>query len=655
MPPTLASNQPFRSTLYASPQRAWLFLLTLYLVVHFAALFAPPLEDDVDATHAQAAQHMALTGDYVTMYVNGIRYLEKPPLPYWLISVDYRIFGFNVFSTHLPLTLGVLALAILVWHWARRAFGDRAAFYAALSILTTIGIFLYTRFLIPEILLTFSLALALYCTITALEDGTPRRVYIAWIALALAMLTKGLIAPVFFFAAILPWLLLTGLWREWRSLKPFSGLALFLLVAAPWHILAGLRNPDHGHPLGNIPSAAGVHGFFYFYFINEHVLRFLGHRFPHDYNKQAAWVFWAGHLAWLFPWSLYVPLVFKRLWRSRSTWLSGLNQHSTLPALAREEFRKRTIWLLALFAGFILLFFSLSTNQEYYTFPSWFALLMLTTAVVASYEENAAIADPALRKRGAFSIHGESLIGVHVLFACIGIAISLALAWGLWSSRHLPYVSDVGAVLAHRGVGGYSLSMSHVFDLTGQSFAGLRLPAILAALALLVGPWLALRYRQMEKHFQATMSVALTSAVFLIAAHLALVRFGGMLGSRPFADTINRLSGNAAVDPSLRNNAQLIIYGDQANASSVIFYTRRQALLVNGRSSSMIWGSFYPDAPHIFIEDADLVRSWGHGLRHYLIVTGDDRDHVSSLLGSRTILVQELADKALYTDQPLQH
>ncbi len=652
MPNDFPAAPPLRPTLYQNPRRAWLLLLIVYLAVHFAALFAPALEDDVDATHAQAAQHMALTGDYVTMYVNGIRYLEKPPLPYWLISLDYRVFGFNVFSTHLPLTLGVLALAILVWHWSRRAFGDRAAFYAALSILTTIGIFLYTRFLIPEILLTFWLALALYCTITSLEDQTPRRIYIAWIALALAMLTKGLIAPVFFFAAVLPWLLLTGDWRRWRELRPLSGILLFLLVAAPWHILAGLRNPDHGHPVGNIPSAAGVHGFFYFYFINEHVLRFLGHRFPHDYNKQAAWVFWAGHLAWLFPWSLYLPLVLTRLWRTRGTWFAGLRQHSALPALAREEFRKRTIWLLALFAGFILLFFSISTNQEYYTFPSWFALLMLTTAVVASYEENTTIADPALRKRGTFSVHGESLIGVHVLLACIGIAIALALTAGLWSSRHLPFIADVGAVLAHRGVGGYSLSMSHIFDLTGPAFAGLRLPAVLAALAFLVGPALALRCRQREDHLKATTTVALTAAVFLIAAHLALIRFGGMLGSRPFADTINRISGNAAIDPSLRRDAQLIIYGDQANASSVIFYTRRQALLVHGRSSSMIWGSFYPDAPHIFIEDADLLRAWGNGPRHYLIVTGDDRDHVASLLGTRAILLQNLADKALYSDRP---
>ncbi len=635
--------------LAANPRSAWLFILIVFFAVHFASLFAPPLEDDVDATHAQAAQHMVLSSDYVTMYVNGIRYLEKPPLPYWLISVDYRVFGFNVFATHLPLTLAVLGLAIVVWRWTRRAFEDRAAFYAALAIVSTLGIFLYTRFLIPEAILSFLLALALYCFLTGLEDNRPAKIYTMWAALALALLTKGLIAPVFFGAAVVPYLLLTGDWRLWRRLRPFTGIALFLLIAAPWHILAGLHNADHGHPVGNVPSAAGVHGFFYFYFINEHVLRFLGHRYPHDYNKQAAWVFWLGHLVWLFPWSIYVPLVFSHVWRARATWFAGMRSHSALPAIAREEFRKKTIWLLSLYAGFILIFFSISTNQEYYTFPAWFALLMLTAAVVAGYERNAEEPDPDLRKKT-----GDSLLGVHTLLAVVGVLVAVALAYGLWTSRQLPFTPDVGAALAHRGIGGYSLSMSHIFDLTGPSFAGLRLPAILAALTLLIGPGLALGYRRRGLHLNATVSVALTSALFLIAAHIALVRFGGMLGSRPLADTINRISGDATRNPALKGDAQLMIYGDQANASSVIFYTQRQALLINGRTSSMIWGSWYPDAPHIFLNDSGLVQVWGNGVRHYLVVTGDDHDHVASLLrGHPLIAIRQLADKTLYTDRPL--
>ena len=98
-------------------------------------------------------------------------------------------------------------------------------------------------------------------------------------------MTKGLIAPVFFLGGVVPYLLITGQWRRWREFHLLTGILLFLAIGAPWHILAGLHNPDQGHPVGNIPSPGNVHGFFYFYFINEHVLRFLGKRYPHDYNK----------------------------------------------------------------------------------------------------------------------------------------------------------------------------------------------------------------------------------------------------------------------------------------------------------------------------------------------------------------------------------
>ena len=288
--------------------QSWAVLLLFFLVIHFGALFSPSLLDDADATHANAARAMAQSGDWVTLKVNGLRYLEKPPLPYWLVATNYRLFGENVFSTHLPLALGVLGCSILAWVWARRAYSERAAFYAALGVLTSIGIFLFTRVFIPEVLLTLLLGSALYCFLTGMEDRKPSRIYIMWALLALGILTKGLIAPVFFFAAVIPYLMLTGQWRRWRELRIFTGGLLFLAIAAPWHILAGLRNPDHGHPVGNIPTPGNVHGFFYFYFINEHVLRFLGKRFPHDYNKLPASLFWSLHLVWLFPWSLYFPI-----------------------------------------------------------------------------------------------------------------------------------------------------------------------------------------------------------------------------------------------------------------------------------------------------------------------------------------------------------
>src|SRR5580698_9026470 len=350
----LSLEAPPENTFNLTPVRAWRLLLLVFAAVHLAALFAPSLLDDADATHAIAAQHMARSGDWVTLQVDGIRYLEKPPLPYWLAAVDYHLFGFNVFATHLPLTLAVLGLAILAWVWSRRAYGDRAAFYAALSILTSVGVFLFTRVFIPEVLLTLLLAFALYNFLIGIEDEKPRRFYLSWAALALAMLAKGLVAPVFFFLAAVPYLLLTGDWRRWTKFRLPSGILLFLTIAAPWHILAGLRNPGAGHPVGNIPAPGNVHGFFYFYFINEQVLRFLGKRYPVDYNKLPFLLYWSLHLVWLFPWSIYLPVVLRQAWSARTRWLRELRGARYSAAARSVLFRARTTWLLAIYAAVIL-------------------------------------------------------------------------------------------------------------------------------------------------------------------------------------------------------------------------------------------------------------------------------------------------------------
>jgi len=629
-----------------STLKAWALLVAVFVAVYVAALFSPSLLDDADAAHAQVARHIAVSGDWVTFQIDGIRYLEKAPLPYWIVAIDYHLFGYNVFATHLPLALGILACAILAWAWARLAYGNRAAFYAALGMLTCTGAFLFTRIFIPEVLLTLFTALALHCLITGLEDHKRSRIYSMWIALALGVLTKGLVTPVFFIAAAVPYLLLTGTWRRWRELRPVTGVLLFLAIAAPWHILAGLQNPDQGRPIGNVPSPGNVHGFFYFYFVNEHLLRFLGTRYPHDYNKLPGYLYWSLHLVWLAPWSIFLPVALRRAWQTRNQWLYDLRPntaktvdfyiekaHLVDPAshVAQVKFRARTNWLLALYAAFILIFFSLSTNQEYYTFPTYFPLLVLGAGALARAEE-----DPGTPQAW--------LTRCHAAFALVGIAIAAALGYGLWSARGLPSIPDIGPVIAHREVAGYSLSMAHFFDLTGPSFSALREPAAIAMVTFLAGPILAWMLRRRGHHLEATTSVGFTAAVFLIAAHIALVHFEPLLSSRAIADTINHLAA-----PEDR----LLLYGDQSDGSSVIFYTNRQALLVDGRRSTLVWGSYYPDAPHLFLTDAEFVSMWGSGPRNWLFVPEDSNSHVEGLLGSRAVAIQSLAGKTLYTDRPL--
>lgn len=663
---TTESTTVSRPAQAPSALAAWVLLVAIFAAVQFASLFSPSLLDDVDASHAQAAQHMAESGDWITLKVDGIRYLEKPPLPYWIDAGLYKIFGQNVFATHLQNALALLGCAWLGWLWASRAWGPRAGFYAALGILTSIGPFLFTRFAIPEALLSFLFLLALYCFLTGMESRRPARFYVMWAALALATLTKGLIAPVFFLGAAIPLLLLSGQWRRWRQFKPFTGLLLYLAIAAPWHILAGLANPDQGHPVGNHPTPGNVHGFWYFYFINEHFLRFLGERFPHDYNRLPFAAYWLLHLVWLFPWSLFFPAMLVVAWKTRHNWLQHLRRDAGqtvdfyLDYAAREDvasfvsrlkFRVRTIWLLGLFVAFTLLFFSISTNQEYYTFPAWPPLLILTAGVLAGIEEGWG---PAASTGGKPMLSTAWLTGAQAFFAAVGMFAAVALGWGLWESRNLPFVADIGTLLAHRDVGGYTLSMSHLFDLTGPSFAALRLPAVMAMVALLMGPAAGWLLRLKGKHVAATVSVALTAAVFLVAAHIAFARFEPMLSSRQLADVILR-DGSPA--------DSFIIYGDQSDASSVVFYTHnflhKPADIVvepcspHGAGSSLLWGSCYPDAPHIFLSEDQLSRMWGTGERKWLFAQDTNQSKVEQLLAGRLYPVQSIADKALWTDRPL--
>jgi hypothetical protein len=502
-----------------------------------------------------------------------------------------------------------------------------------------------------------------------------------WTALALAVLTKGLVALVFFFGAAILYLALTGDYKHWRKLKLLAGTILFLVIAAPWHILAGLRNT----------GGMNGHGFFWFYFVNEHFLRFLGRRYPMDYNKLPNSLFWSLHLVWLFPWSLFCGAFILRAYRAFQLYCEahpiledqtlfwqpfavvavGLALRETahvpylftvllalvlflLQALRRRQrtsptstpllrianFSQRTTLLLSLFATLVLVFFSLSTNQEYYTFPSYLPLLVLIAAAL-THAERTYTEDKFSRRW---------ITGAHATLTVLGAAIALTLAYGLWTSRHLAFVPDIGDLLAHRGVGDYTLSMSALFDLTGPSFAALRLPALLAALAFSLGPAIAWLLRSQRRHLAATTTIALTSATFLIAAHIAFARFAPMLSSKSFAETIQQLEASHAISTP----SKILLYGDQAYGSSIPFYLGRDVSLVEGRSTSMLFGSTFPDAPPIFLTPQDLLNIWGNGDRKILFVPIEKRDEVDHLLGNHKVLLKESSGKVLYTDRPVE-
>ena len=565
-------------------------------------MLTPPLLDDADSTHAEAAREMAASGDYVTLKVNGLRYLEKAPLPYWMAAVAYRIFGVNEFSTRLPNAVAVLLLAMLGWWWARCAFGDRAGEYAGLFVLSAVGVYLFTRIFIPDALLSLLIAASLYYFLSAMEAGAPAwRWYAGYACVALGILTKGLIAAVFVGGTAAAYLAITGDWRRWREFRLLSGLALLLAIAAPWHVLAALRNQR----------------FLWFYFVNEHFLRFLGRRYPRDYNKLPATLYWSLHLVWLFPWSLYFPAALR----------AGLRQLRAGARSWRTDFAARTRLVCWILAGTVLLFFSLSTNQEYYTFPAYLPLLLLTADGIAQQQ-------PRPRDRWLLLCAGA--------IALVSIVAGGALAAGLWQSRHLPFTPDIATVLATHNMAADTLSMSHALDLSGQSLAALRLPAALAAVALLLAPVMAFVLQARGRQNQGVWVLGTGIAILLIAAHLALARFGTYLSSARLASDIAARA---------RPSDQVMIYGDQAFGSSLLFYLGRPVKLVNGRTTSMWFGSTYADAPKIFLSDADLQQLWNARQRIFLFVPAPQKDKVEQL-GLRKYVFAEVSGKTIYSNQP---
>src|ERR671930_1382370 len=157
--------------------RVYLHVLLVAAAIYLGCIVSPPsLMDDVDAVQAQIARNMLSSGDWVTARLDGVAYLEKAPLIYWAIALSYKILGVHDWVARLPVALSAIALCWLTAAFAVWAFGRRAGFYAGLCMATCAGLFLFTRILIPDVMLALTTALAMWAFLRALdkEEDHPR-------------------------------------------------------------------------------------------------------------------------------------------------------------------------------------------------------------------------------------------------------------------------------------------------------------------------------------------------------------------------------------------------------------------------------------------------------------------------------------------------
>ena len=560
--------------------------------------------DDVDAVQAQISRNMLTSGDWVTARLDGVVYLEKAPFVYWAMAVNYMIFGAHDWAARIPIALSAIGLCWLTAAFGTWAFGKRAGFYAGLCLATCIGLFLFTRILIPDVMLTFTVALAMWAILRVLDEDEPHPRLWAFLlaaSLGLGLLLKSLIGVLFPLAAGVIYLFITHQLFSavtWRRLRPFSGLLIILLIAAPWHILATLRNPPYfAFTLHSGPGQ--YHGFLWFFFINEQLLRFLNLRYPRDYNTVPRLYFWLFHFVWLFPWSVYFP------------------------AIARLSFKPvdragRTRLIALCMVGFVLVFFTFSTTQEYYSMPCYPALALLLGSAMA--------AGGAWIKRGT-----------RALAVVAGLA-GLATLTLFILTRHMPAPGDISQALSQHP-GAYKLSLGHMEDLTLASFAYLRPPLLLAAVAFCLG---ALAIWRLSGH-RSYLAAALMMVLFFHAARLAMATFDPFMSSKPLADVILKSPPGT-----------LIIDRHYYFFSSIFFYTNRTALLRNGRFFNLEYGAYAPGAPDVFIDDSQFKDLWLKDQRSYIVARQNVVPQLESLVGAMNLnLVSASGGKVVLTNHPI--
>jgi len=560
--------------------------------------------DDADAVEAQIARNMLTSGDWVTARLDGVKYLEKSPLINWTMAVSFAIFGVHDWAARIPVALSAMGLCWLTAAFGVWAFGRRAGFYAGLVLATCIGLFLFTRVLIPDVMLTLSVALAMWAFLRALDEEEKHPRFWAMVlaaSLGVGLMLKSTVGVLFPVAAGIIYLFLTKqlfLRQTWKRLDPFSGMLIVLLIAAPWHVLATLRNPPYfSFSLRSVPGE--YHGFLWFYFMNEQVLRFLNLRYPRDYNTVPRVYFWLFHLLWLFPWSVYFPAVAKLSFKP-------------------IDRAGRTRLLALCWTGFMLVFFTFSTTQEYYTMPCYPALALLLGAAMAAGGD-------WVRR------------GTRVIATVAGCAAMVLIA--IWLVvRNVPAPGDISAALSQRP-GTYTLSLSHMEDLTVASFAYLRWPLALAAIAFAAGAIGTLR----ATGRRAFLAAALMMVLFFQAARLAMVVFDPYLSSRPLAEALRRAP-----------EGKLIVDHHYYTFASVFFYTGRTALLLNGRFNNLVYGSYAPGAPDVFINDAQWKGMWLAPARCYVVASETAVPRFEKLVGSAALhVVAASGGKVVLTNLPL--
>ncbi|AFZ35132.1 glycosyl transferase family 39 [Stanieria cyanosphaera PCC 7437] len=289
---------------------------------------------------AMVAQEMILRKDWLTPYLNGAPYLNKPPLLYWLIAISIKIFGTTEFAVRLPIALSGWLGIIIAWLWSRELWGIVASRIAVIMLTVTTGWFIFTHQLLIDVLLGTLLLASNYFLWKLLSQPKSYIFFLAFYGcLSLCLLTKGLIGIAFPLAGLLGLIIIKRNNKIVQKIKLGQGILLIIAITLPWFIAVEKANP----------------GFLHYFIFNEHLNRIFDRRFPPDYevSKISALGYLGITAVWCLPWILFFPSVIKFAWQQYQT-----------------KHQSAIILLAIAFTLPILVFLPLSSRLIYYSIPA---------------------------------------------------------------------------------------------------------------------------------------------------------------------------------------------------------------------------------------------------------------------------------------------
>lgn len=388
-----------------------LVILAFSYLFFFYNLGGYSLKEPDEGRYAEIPREMVEQGDYLVPHLNYVRYFEKPPLLYWVTAGSYKLFGASEWSFRFPNALIALLCVIVTYLFMARWFSWKTAFLSSLILMTSFGFFALARIVTIDMLFAFLLFACLSCFYEFYREKRPLFLYLFFTALALSVLAKGPVAIVLLAVTLVVFLYTERNLSFLKEMVSAKGLLLFGLVAAPWFILMCMKEKE----------------FFQFFFVDQHLLRFLTSKHK---RSGPLYYFIPVVLGGLFPWSVFIPRAVVRLWRVR-------------------EIRLFFIWSLVVFT-----FFSVSGSK----LPPYILPIFPALSIILGY---------LFEGEWQHRVQPNRELPAYVLFFAILALAGGACGLGLLD-RYLTAVPDIASVVGSTrglalGIGFVSLAILVMF------------------------------------------------------------------------------------------------------------------------------------------------------------------------------------------------